>query len=53
MYVNVVCKWVCHGIGLVSASYVFRFGVSGADDVMHVLCLFDGRRCGVCVIRCY
>jgi len=24
VYVNVVCKWVCRGVGLVSASYVFQ-----------------------------
>jgi len=47
VYANVVCKWVCRGIGLVSASYVFSSDVSGAGVLMHALCLFDGRSvCG-------
>ena len=29
MFANVMRKWVCRGVGLVSASYVFRSGVSG------------------------
>jgi len=30
----------------------FRSGVSGVGVLMHTLCLFDGRVCGVGVIRC-
>ena len=43
VYANVVCKWVCRGVGLVSASYVFWSGVSGAGVLMYTLCLFNGR----------
>jgi len=50
VYANVVCKWVCRGVGLVSASAFFWSGVSGAGVLMHALCLFDGR--GVWC-RCY
>ena len=31
----------------------FRCDESGAGVLMHALCLFDGKRCGVGVIRCY
>jgi len=30
-------------LGLVSASYVFQSGVSGAGVLMYALCLFNGR----------
>jgi len=30
VYENVVCKWVCRGVGLVSASYVFRVWCTGS-----------------------
>ena len=33
----------CRDVGLVSASCVFRSGVSGAGVLMYALCLFDGR----------
>jgi hypothetical protein len=47
-FANVVCKWVCRGVGLVSASCVFQSGVSGAGVLVCVLCLFVGRNvwCG-------
>ena len=50
VFANVVCKWVCRGVGLVSASYDFRSGVSGPGVLMHTLCLFDGRSVWC---RCY
>jgi len=43
VFANVVCNWVCRDVGLVSASYVFRSGVSGAGVLVHALCLFNGR----------
>ena len=42
-FAYVVCKWVCRGVGQVSASYVFRSGVSGDGCLVHALCLFVGR----------
>ena len=38
-----LCVNGCRGVGLVSASCVFRSGVRGAGVLMYVLCLFNGR----------
>jgi hypothetical protein len=40
---RMLCVNGCRGVGLVSASYVFRSGVSGAGVLMYALCLFNGR----------
>ena len=50
VYENVVCKLVCHGVGLVYVSGDFQVWCIGAGSLMHALCLFDGR--GVW-FRCY
>jgi hypothetical protein len=40
---RMLCVNGCRGVGLVSALYVFRSGVSRAGVLIHALCLFDGR----------
>ena len=40
---RMLCVNGCSGVWLVSASYVFRSGVSGAGVLMYALCLFNGK----------
>jgi len=39
VYENVVCKLVCHGVGLVYVSCTFQVWCIGARALMHELCL--------------